>query len=297
MHYLILNYCISNNNLKLINFILFILVLCFTYPVYSQTYHENFESGTLSSDWKHSDSGGAPQTLSKLTNSLTCNGTQILKSKAIYPPDYRTEVVFKSKSFAELIHEKEYWMGVAISLSTDWKDDGKVGETLFQTHHRADLKLGDVGGGSTPLSLRTKNGQWLIHAQTKSKKICTTPCAEQVLSQYIGQYQPGVWTEFVFNVKFTHTNAGFLRVWKNNELVVNYSGPIGYNDERGPFIKLGVYKPLWQYGKSIVNSRTVYHDDFKIKEGSGSPADVSPNCGNTNTEGEITPPDNIKIIQ
>lgn len=274
--------------------IFFALFFCYLSPAISQTFTDGFESGSISEDWRASNSGSTSETFSVVTTSQACNGTYSLKSKAVYPPDYRTELSLLTKNapFKELYHDKEYWIGVAIFLPDNWEQDGKLGEILLQAHHRPDKHLGEPRGGKVPFALSTKQGQWHIRGLTNPEKLCASECQSSVIHEFIGSYEKNTWTEFVFNVKFTHTKSGFIKVWKNNELVVNYSGPIGYNDERGPWIKMGVYKAIWKYGKSIIPSRTVYHDDIRIKEGAGSRADVEPNCGNDN---KLSPPVDLNI--
>lgn len=284
--------CAKSILLKLILLMLTII----TYPAVSaQKFVDDFESGSIQSDWKYNDSGVTPNIYSKITTSPVCNGSYALKSEAHYPPDYRTELKLVKNYFGELQFNKEYWIGVAIYLPSDYEQDGKLAEILFQTHHRPDVDLGEPKGGNPPFTLKTREGQWVITGKTKSEKLCGRECNKTVIRESVSPYKTNTWTEFVFNVKFTHTNSGFLKAWKDNELVLNYNGPIGYNDERGPWIIMGVYKSSWKYGKSIINKRIVYHDDFRIMEGSGSPSDVAPKCGKGNAT-TLTPPSNLKII-
>ena len=276
-----------------------LICICTVNSVYAQAYMDGFESGSITSHWQQEGSGGNPQTHSKVVTSPVCNGIYSLKSEAHYPPDYRTELSFLPKNslkeLKELQNNKEYWIGVAIYLPSDYKQDGKLGEILLQAHHRPDRDLGEPGGGNPPFALKTKKGQWEFTGRTNPKKLCGSKCNTTVIHKSIGSYKTNTWTEFVFNVKFTHTNSGFVKVWKDNQLVLNYYGPIGYNDERGPWIVMGVYKAIWKSGSSIIKKRTVYHDDFHIMEGSGSLSDVAPKCGKGNAA-ELNPPSSLKII-
>ena len=267
------------------------ILLLYITPAHSLSFSENFESGKLHPDLKPHDSGGGSK--AQISSSKACKGTRSLKSHAKYPPDYRTEVSLTGKNpFKELKNEKEYWIGFAVFLDNNWPQDGKKGETIFQAHHRPDKR--EPRGGNPPFALGTRHGKWQIKAKSNSNKLCGSKCQYSVLSQSIGAYKPNTWTEFVFNVKFTHKNSGFLKVWKNGQQVLNYSGPIGYNDENGPWLKLGLYKSNWRSGNSSVKSRTVFHDEFSIKAGKGKITDVSPNCNNR--KGNLAPPSDLKII-
>ena len=284
--------CINNALMKLL---LLTILICFINPAYTQVNTADFESGTLSSDWKKHSSGS--KFSGTITSSRACNGSYSLKTKLTYPPAYRSEVVYTKRPFNKLQHGKEYWLGLAIYLEGPWPSDGKKSESLLNIHHRPDKHRGEPGGGNAPLSLKTRNGQWLIMARTEKEKLCGN-CEKSVALKSIGAYKTNAWTEFVFNVKFTHTNSGFLKVWKDGKLAFNYSGPIGYNNEVGPYIKMGVFKPSWKTGGSKIKNRTAYHDRFRIKQGSGSPADVAPNCGKNNKNIEkLSPPSKLKIIQ
>ena len=273
--------------------ILIALCICFLSPAYAKTFVDGFETGSIHSDWKPSDSGS--KTLSRIATSRACNGLYSLKSEASYPPDFVTSVSLVGRNpFIELKNGKEYWIGMAVNLANGWPKDNEYGEILLEAHGRPDENLGESWGRNPPLALAVQEGKWVIKGKTANKKVCTG-CSNSVLYRFIGSYKPDTWTEFVFNVKFSHTKSGFLKVWKDNKLVLNYSGPIGYNDVRGPWLLFGVYKPNWKYGKSKIRTRTVYHDDIRIKEGKGSIADVAPNCGNKKTN--LKPPTGMKIIQ
>jgi hypothetical protein len=58
--------------------------------------------------------------------------------------------------------------------------------------------------------------------------------------------------------------------------------PIGYNDQTGPFFKMGLYKGQWEKepadGSTLdaVSYRVIYHDEFRMAGANGSYADVAP---------------------
>jgi len=67
----------------------------------------------------------------------------------------------------------------------------------------------------------------------------------------------GVWHDFVINVKWSYKEDGYLNVWIDNNRVVRYRGPIGYNDRVGLFFKMGIYRDISE--KTYV----LYHDDYR----------------------------------
>ena len=52
------------------------------------------------------------------------------------------------------------------------------------------------------------------------------------------------WVNLRFEVIFDYRldGDGMLKVWKDGVLIVDYAGPLGYNDQVGPFLKLGLYR-------------------------------------------------------
>ena len=283
---------------KSFRIVLFIFSLITISPVYSQTEVQDFETGSINlQNWSYS---GGSKHLTEIATSPVCKGIYSVKSKATYPPEYRTEMSLLSNSNRELKHEAEYWIGIAVYLANGWpKDIKSFDETIFQAHHRGNDSKGESWTGLAPLSLRTIDGQWMIHTVSSPTKSVEISSGKQIYgkgnNKRIGPYETDKWVEFVFNVKFTHTNSGFVRVWKDNNKVMDYKGPVGYKNSQGPYLKLGIYKSQWRTGKSKISSRTVYHDELRIKKGPGSPADVAPNCGRKINA--LSPPSNIKIIQ
>jgi len=60
----------------------------------------------------------------------------------------------------------------------------------------------------------------------------------------MGNIEKGKWTGISY--KWSHKPDGLLEVWKDGKLVVRKTGPNTYNDEKGPFLKMGIYKPHWK---------------------------------------------------
>ncbi|WP_417525600.1 heparin lyase I family protein [Marinovum sp.] len=50
------------------------------------------------------------------------------------------------------------------------------------------------------------------------------------------------WINIRFEVVFDHTGGGALKVYRDGALIVDYSGPLGYNDVIGPYLQMGVYR-------------------------------------------------------
>lgn len=49
-----------------------------------------------------------------------------------------------------------------------------------------------------------------------------------------------------------------MNTWINNNKVIEYSGPVGYNDKNGPALQFGIYRD--QSEKTYV----IYFDEIKM---------------------------------
>lgn len=67
----------------------------------------------------------------------------------------------------------------------------------------------------------------------------------------------GVWHDFLYRVRWSDKPDGLVECWLDGERVINYSGPVGYNDVRGPYFKFGLYHHIGD--RPLV----VYHDEYR----------------------------------
>jgi hypothetical protein len=72
-----------------------------------------------------------------------------------------------------------------------------------------------------------------------------------------GSFEKGVWHDWIFHVKWHYGNQGFVEAWLDDTQVIDYQGPIGYNDLLGSWFKWGIYRddhPVTQ---------AIYHDEYR----------------------------------
>lgn len=63
-------------------------------------------------------------------------------------------------------------------------------------------------------------------------------------------------TDQIYNVKIfgnlSYKSNGYLRVLINGKELANVTGPTAFNDDEGPYLKLGIYKPTsWKFSTEI----------------------------------------------
>jgi hypothetical protein len=233
-------------------------------------FSSDFETGDLDG-WKVS--GNAPT----VTREVARAGKYAMKTSLDRYKDrdsYRTEV---SGPGAEI--NKEYWYGFSIFLPDDYVPD-HIWEIVAQWHAVPDFKLGEQWRNPV-LALSTTAGRWGIVTRWDAKRNTFESGRRQYGGQRdydLGPYRRNVWTDWVVHVKWSYGPDGLLQVWKNGEKVIDQTGPNAFNDAKGPFFKMGLYKG-WQKPETpsdAVSKRALYHDEFRMAGPDASYEDVAP---------------------
>ncbi|MBE2204638.1 MAG: heparin lyase I family protein [Chthoniobacterales bacterium] len=90
-------------------------------------------------------------------------------------------------------------------------------------------------------------------------------------------YTKGRWHDFVVHVKWTHLPTGFMKIWINGELKLDYAGPT-YLDygagSAGPYFKMGNYKGTFTWKGTM--PRVLYFDEYRMGNANPSYKEVSP---------------------
>ncbi len=162
------------------------------------------------------------------------------------------------------------WYRFRMFIPNNWEIDPNSFEIITQWHGYPDLDKGETWR-SPPLYMAIKGDR--IHIQTKwdSKKVTikNTPEGESVLWEGKLNDLKGQWVNWTFRVKWSYLQDGIVEVWKDKEKIVHRIGANSYNDEKGVYLKIGIYKPDWKYHpqKSVVNYRMIYFDDVEVGYG------------------------------
>lgn len=104
------------------------------------------------------------------------------------------------------------------------------------------------------LALRYQKGELFVTLQTTEEKTRIFSTREEV---------KGKWLDFVFHVKFTREEKGFVKVWMNEKQIVDYKGVTAYS-EKYNYPKLGhFYFKMGLYRDRMDEPMTIYIDEFK----------------------------------
>lgn len=247
---------------------------------------EDFESGKMTLP----RSGNYPT----ITTAPVRAGKYAMKTYLHYknsPVNYRTEIQLTDPKL-EAKFGKNYWYGFSIFLPNDYIPDN-VWEIVAQWHGRPDgypdFAPGTEYWRNPIMALRTTGGKWDVFntwdSKTNTGWIDKDETDHRVYGGSstwdLGAYKTERWVDWVFHVKWSYQSNGILEVWKNGELVISRKGPNCFNDRRGPYFKMGIYKG-WQYwwkndwSFDVAKERTLYHDELRIAKGKDGYTVVSP---------------------
>ena len=230
----------------------------------SLIFSEDFESGVMTLP----RSGNYPT----ITTSPVRAGNYAMKTYLHYKnsqDNYRTEVYLKQKDNIG----DHYWYGFSIFLPNDYIVDN-VWEIVAQWHGVPDFDIGE-NWRYPILALKTEGGVWRVRNIWDASSNTFSSGEESydgVKRWTLGNYETGKWVDWVFHIKWSYLSDGILEVWKDGKLVITRNGPNCYNDELGPYFKMGMYKGwkewwLNTWSPDVALERTLYHDELRIAHG------------------------------
>ncbi len=246
----------------------------------------DFESGSLTGWYK------VRVNLPTVTTERARAGRYSLKSvlRADAPTVYERERTESMALGSYATIGKDHWYGFSVFLPSDYVAD-KVWELVAQWHVDPDDAVEQAALRNPALALESANGVWRI--SNASDPRAQTPGRDGVTNRsfQLGAYETNKWTDWVFHIKWSYLSDGVLQVWKDGKLVVNATGPNCYNDNKGPYFKMGIYKGWGSMASDQVTVRTIYHDEFRMAGPTGSYEAVAPGGG----EKRPNPPTTLTI--
>lgn len=242
-------------------------------------FSEGFESGAIPSAWErqYPTSYSSEVVKSPVRAGAYALKTSLHKDDSEVKNGTRAEIKIKGKDGGE---GSLRWYGFSIYIPGDHSADGGS-EVLAQWHQ-------DAGFGNPALAFRADGDQWKITG--KVGKLHATPDQTRWMDYWGGACRRGVWTDWVVNIKWSGKSDGFLKVWKDGVRVVDYNGPVKYEDDGVASWKLGIYKADWNGDSKDAPgppSRTVYHDEIRIGDANSGYDAVKPGVPGSNALGPL----------
>ena len=145
-------------------------------------------------------------------------------------------------------------------------------ESIAQWHEIPDTNLGE-SYRVPAFAILTQNGhfwasgRWDPNALTPNNDLTGRGAGSYMVD--LGTYKTEQWNNFTVYVKWSYRSDGILEIYNNNKLLFRRLGPNYYNDQSGPYMKVGVYKWDWteRPGFSQVHNRTLILDNIRESRG------------------------------
>lgn len=168
----------------------------------------------------------------------------------------RSEV---SELFYKAPYDTDMWYRFSTYIPDDWPDsDARC--VIAQWHAWPDLLRGEAWR-SPVIAVEYRSESFLIRICHNDERVqhdnARTSNNKTILYNSDARSQKGVWHDFVVHAVFSPAGDGTLRVWIDGEPVVEYLGALGYNDRRGPWFKMGIYRD------PTPEPFVLYHDDYR----------------------------------
>ncbi len=135
----------------------------------------------------------------------------------------------------------ERWYSFSLLLPEDFPIENN--RLVLAQWHGADKKYLGEPSRSPALAFRFSRGRFFITIRHSADRIVWNPSDACSMTLFDTERFPlGVWNDFVVQARWSYREDGQVNVWWNDQQVVNYSGPVGYNDDLGPYFKFGLYR-------------------------------------------------------
>jgi len=148
------------------------------------------------------------------------------------------------------------WYGFSLYIPTDFPTENNRC-VIGQWHNKAKAQIGEADK-SPAVAQRFRNGRFYVTVRHTAQRIVAAP--DQVPEETVFETKDlrlGEWNDFVYQVKWSCHKDGLINGWMNNKRIIQYRGPVGYNDEIGPTFKFGLYRD------GTDKTYVVYFDEYR----------------------------------
>jgi len=191
---------------------------------------------------------------------------------------------------------EENWLAFSIYLPSDFVCDGCQSGVYASEHHMQIFPYPDRDARQRPgypeeewlqpvMGLLIDKDMWHVNIAADSRPVTPVYKYQRIKHYNLGSWlnDRGKWTDWVFHFKLDYTangdNGGFLKVYKNDVLVLHDQGGNCMNDILGPYPVIGTYKYSWKHGPTDTDTRILYFDEFRTGDKNSTYWDVAPGGG------------------
>jgi hypothetical protein len=212
-----------------------------------------------------------PNVTAYIVNStdIARRGTHSVKT-LITNADKRAEVVSNKRGTVGGIN----WYGWSMYIpSTTVINHTRAIVSQFHDWHNSQPAWGKDNRAPSCFTLET-NGNFQFNLKYENPAVPQTIIHQNFV---LGAYTVGAWHDMVMQVRWTHLSTGFVKIWVNGELKLDYTGPTYMNytaTNSGPYFKAGDYTGLYDW--TGVGPRYFHFDEFRMGNSTSSYAEVDP---------------------
>ena len=150
---------------------------------------------------------------------------------------------------------KDYWYGFSMYIPEDFPETNSR-LNIGQWHASYDEELGEIKR-SPILSQKYKRGKFYVNVRYSSQEIQKSNDGIKKLILETRNMQKGVWHDFIYHVKWSYRDDGYVDMWLDGNKLIEYKGPVGYNDKDGPYFKYGIYRD------DVPEAYVIYFDEYR----------------------------------
>ena len=209
----------------------------------------DFYAAGSGADWSREYTVGEAYSV-KRVSSPTRSGDAALRMETRYGDaenDYHTEMEKVDAGFPG----QSAWYGFSTYVPTSWVDsEDTTLTTQWWSHSRA----------GPPLGIGIEGEEWIVFQRWDE--------GDRGLSKRTtGAVRKGEWTDWIVQAHWSDSEDGYLKVWRNGEVVYERSGPSIYYETESLRFKIGLYVWPWKNDAPAPrrsSPRVIYHDEVRI---------------------------------
>jgi hypothetical protein len=163
----------------------------------------------------------------------------------------------------------ERWYAASIYVPTDFK--AVEGSFIITQFHSTEDK--GEPGKIPPLFIQTDGKTLSLGSRwDDGRKLTSNSRDVKRQSWDLGSLPKGRWIDFVYHVKWSYQSDGFLEVFMDGKKVAEKTGPNTYNDDKGPYMKIGMYASGINSEPELYNfsEQVLYFDRIRVGDASAN---------------------------
>ena len=158
------------------------------------------------------------------------------------------------------VPESVVWYSISTLIPEDFPQEPENSYVLIQWHDQK-VPWNNPKGHSPPLAARYRDGRLDVTLRHAFEGQKDGENGRELILYSHPNFPRGQWNDFVYQVKWSASsdpdNTGFVRAWLGGMQIIDYTGPVGYFDDLGIYVKFGIYAR-----NDVTTPHTLYHDSY-----------------------------------